>query len=155
MHKKFRFALQPVLDHRQRIEDEKQQVLALKRRAYEEAKGVLEALNDEFRAHTLALREGHRKFAAEDLRMHYAHLQYLDRAIDAQIRFVAERQAEMERARRDVVAASKDRKVVDKLKERRRTAHVAEELRVEQIELDDGNARRHSRSVREASLEIS
>ena len=35
--KRFRFALQPVLDQRQRIEDEKQMVVAQKRRSLDEA----------------------------------------------------------------------------------------------------------------------
>ena len=150
MPKKFAFNLQPVLDHRKRIEDERQQVVAIRRRAHEDAKRELERLNDEFRRYAAQLRDRHRALTAEELRLHYAHLQYLDRAIGAQTRLVAERRAALDRARAELIAASKNRKVVDKLKERRRAAFVAEELRVEQIELDDGNARRHSRAARSA-----
>ena len=150
MPKRFTFPLQPVLELRKRVEDEHQQTVAIRRRAHEDAKRELERLNDEFRRFAGSLRERHRELATEDLRLHYAHLQYLDRAIEAQLKLVAERAAALERARRDLVAASKDRKVVDKLKERRRIAFVAEEMRVEQIELDDANARRHARSVRNA-----
>jgi flagellar FliJ protein len=142
---RFAFRLQPLLEHRKRIEDEKQQTMAIRRRAYEEAKSELDRLNEEFRAHALALHERHREMEIEDLRLHYGHLRFLDRVIVAQIGVVAERQAAVERARRDLVAASKQRKVVDKLKERRRSAFVAEEMRVEQIELDDANARAHAR----------
>lgn len=149
MAKKFVFRLQPVLEHRQRIEDEKQQAVAIRRRAHVDAKRELDRLNEEFRRFARELREGHRKLDVEELRMHYAHLQFLDRSIDAQIRIVAERQAALERARQDLISASKNRKVVAKLKERRRIAYVAEEFRIEQIELDDGNARRHARIQRE------
>ena len=145
MARKFVFTLQPVLEHRKRIEDQKQQTHAVRKRAHQEAKAELDRLNDEFRSHARELREQHGSFDAEDLRLRYAHLQFLDRCIDAQIKVVAERQAALERARVDLVAASKNRKVVDKLKERRRTAHAVEELRIEQIELDDGNARREGR----------
>jgi flagellar FliJ protein len=148
--KRFRFALQPVLDHRKRLEDEKQQTLALRRRAYDEARRELERLNGEFREHARELRERHREFDVEELRLRYAHLQFLDRNIDAQIRTVAERRAAMDRARADLVSASKDRKVVDKLKDRRHDAYRTEEMRVEQIELDDGNARQHGRIHRNA-----
>jgi flagellar FliJ protein len=147
--KRFVFPLEPVLEHRKRIEDEKQQTLALRRKAHDDAKRELERLDGEFRTCATRLREHHRELASDDLRLHYAHLQFLDRAIEAQRRLVADRYAAMERARQDLVTASKDRKVVDKLKERRRIAFVAEELRVEQIELDDGNARRHGRALRE------
>ena len=150
MPKRFVFALQPVLDHRKRIEDEKKQIVAIRMRAHDEAKCELDRLNVEFRRFARELRERHSELEVEELRLHYAHLQFLDRTIDAQIRVVAERAAALERARRDLVAASKNRKVVDKLKERRHTAHIAEEMRVEQIELDDGNARQHGRRLRNA-----
>lgn len=148
--KKFAFSLQPVLDHRKRIEDEKQQTVAIRSRAHEDAKAELQRLNDEFRACSAELRDRHRQLTIEDLRLHYAHLQYLDRAIEAQAGLVAERRAALDRARNDLIEASKDRKVVDKLKDRRRVAYVAEEMRVEQIELDDGNARRHARAQRQS-----
>jgi flagellar protein FliJ len=148
--KKFAFALQPVLDHRKRIEDEKKQTLAIRQRAVDEAKRELQRLDDEFRAHSEELRSKHRELRLEELRLHYAHLQFLDRTIEAQARIVAERQAAADRARSDLVEASKNRKVVDKLKDKRRVAFVAEELRLEQLELDDGNARRHGRAERKS-----
>ena len=147
---KFVFALQPVLEHRKRVEDKNQQTMALRQRAWDDAKRELDRLHDEFRSHARELRERHGEFDVDELRMRYAHLQFLDRTIDSQIKVLAERQVALERARRDLVAASKDRKVVDKLKERRRSAHTAEELRVEQIELDDGNARQEGRLARNA-----
>jgi flagellar protein FliJ len=148
--KKFSFTLQPVLDHRKRIEDEKQQTVATRQRAWDEARRELDRLNEEFRANSRELRGRHREFGMEELRVRYAHLQFLDRTIDAQIKVVAERQVALDRARKELITASKNRKVVDKLKERRRSAHTAEELRVEQIELDDGNARMEGRLQRHA-----
>jgi flagellar protein FliJ len=148
MAKRFAFNLQPVLDHRQRIEDEKKQVVALRRRACDEAKAELDRLNGEFREHATLVRTQHHEFDGETLRAHYGHLHFLDRVIDAQIRLLAERQAALERARKDLVAAQKDRKVVDKLKERRRAAFVAEEMRIEQSELEDANARAYGRMQR-------
>lgn len=150
MAKKFNFALQPVLDYRKRIEDQKQQTLAVRQRAWDEARRELDRLNDDFRSNSRELRDRHRGFDVEELRLRYAHLQFLDRTIDAQIKVLAERQVALDRARKDLIAASKNRKVVDKLKERRRSAYTAEELRVEQIELDDGNARMEGRLHRNA-----
>jgi flagellar FliJ protein len=145
--KKFKFSLQPVLEHRERIEDKKQQLVAQKKRALDDAERELARLNEEFRSTTARLRSEHRKLDGEKLRSHYAHLQFLDRAIAAQIRVVAERRVELDRARADLVTASKERKVVEKLKDRRREAHDAEEQRIEQNELDDGNARRFGRTL--------
>lgn len=150
MRKKFSFTLQPVLDHRKRIEDQKQQSLATRQQAWEDARRELDRLNDEFRSNSRELRERHNAFDVEELRLRYAHLQFLDRMIDAQIKVVAERQVALDRARKELIAASKNRKVVDKLKERRKLAYTAEELRFEQIELDDGNARMEGRLQRNA-----
>ncbi|HZZ00074.1 MAG TPA: flagellar export protein FliJ [Candidatus Baltobacteraceae bacterium] len=150
MRKKFSFTLQPVLDHRKRIEDQKQQTMATRQRAWDEARRELDRLNDEFRTNSRDLRERHRELEVEELRLRYAHLQFLDRSIDAQIKAVAERQVALDRARKDLIAASKNRKVVDKLKERKHVAYTVEELRLEQIELDDGNARMEGRLQRNA-----
>lgn len=143
--KKFEFVLQPVLDHRKRIEDEKQLVVATRKRAVDEAERELTRLNDEFRRNAAMLRSEHKKLDTRELQSIYAHLQFLDRCIVAQIRIVAERRVALDRARTELLAASKDKKVVEKLKERRREAHTLEEQRVEQKELDDANARRYGR----------
>ena len=146
MAKQFKFNLQPVLEQRERVEDQKQQVVASRQRALDVAESELARLNSEFRSHSEAIRTMHRGLDTEQLRMHYAHLQYLDRVILAQIRVVAERRVMLDRARADLLNASRDRKVVEKLKQRRREAHITEELRVEQNELDDANARRYARA---------
>jgi flagellar biosynthesis chaperone FliJ len=44
--------------------------------------------------------------------------------------------------------ATRDRRVVETLKERRRRAFEAEEARREELELDEANARRHERASR-------
>ena len=143
--KRFNFALQPVLDHRKRKEDEKQLIVAARKRAVDEAEHELARLNEEFRSHTIALRTKHKQLDVREMQSFYAHLQFLDRCIVAQIRIVAERRVALDRARADLLAASREKKVVEKLKERRREAFVLEEQRIEQKELDDGNARRYGR----------
>lgn len=137
------------MEHRQRIEDEKKQVVALRQRALADARLELERLNEGFRSASIAIRSHHRELDAEALRLHYAHVQFLDRAIDAQIRQVAQRQGELDRARGDLAEAQKARKVVERLRDRRAEAHRAEESRVEHREMDDANARAHGRAHRE------
>ena len=116
MAKRFAFALQPVLDHRKRIEDEKQLVVAVRKRAVDDAERELARLNEEFREHSTMLREGHKKLETRELQCIYAHLQFLDRCIVAQIRIVAERRVALDRARTELLAASKEKKVVEKKK---------------------------------------
>lgn len=146
MSVKFKFTLAPVLDHRQRIEDEKQQILAERRRELKAAEDELARLNAEFKRYSTALREDHAKLSSEELRWHYAHLEYLDRCITMQHGVIFQRRAAVDRARADLVAASKERKVIEKLKDRRFEEYQVREAAQEQKDLDDTNNRRHDRA---------
>ncbi|MEO6912451.1 MAG: flagellar export protein FliJ [Candidatus Baltobacteraceae bacterium] len=146
MSRRFVFALEPVLDQRERVEAEKQRVLAQRQRALNEAKANLEGLHADFRLHSRALRDDHRSFTTEQLRLHYAHLEYLDRSVTASEHVVVARQLDFDRARVDLLEAAKERKAIEKLKENRHASHIAEENAVEQGELDDANARRFGRA---------
>jgi flagellar FliJ protein len=144
---KFKFALEPVLDHRERIEDEKQQILAERQRELRAAEDELARLNAEFKRYSTALREDHAKLSSEELRWHYAHLEYLDRCMTMQHGIIYQRRAAVDRARADLAHASKERKVIEKLKDRRFEEHRALQAAQEQKDLDDTNNRRHDRSL--------
>lgn len=145
--KKFAFSLQPVLEHRKRIEDERQLAAAARKRALDEAESELTRLNGEFRRYATTLRTQHAKLETAELQSLYAHLQFVDRCMVAQFKIVAERRAAFERARTELLEASKQKKVVEKLKARRKESFDQEVARVEQKELDDGNARRYGRTI--------
>ena len=73
---------------------------------------------------------------------------YLDAAIAAQIRRIAELQGDLEQKRHSLVAAARDRKVIEKLGERRRRAFDADEARWEELELDERNRPPYCRAQR-------
>ena len=141
----FKFRLQPVLAWRERIEQQKQTVMAAALRALAHAQDRLNALETSFTSEADALRRGHKKLNVDALRHHYAHLEYLTREIKDQHVRVSACEAEVEQARHILVAASRDRKVIDRLKVRKREVYDATLAAEEQKEADDGNARRHSR----------
>ncbi len=143
--KKFTFSLKPVLDHRERIEEERRQNLAQCQRDLQSALDALAELNAGFEYHSRTLREKHRSFSTDRLRLQYAHLDFLDRAITEQERVVATHRNAFERARIALVEASQDRKAIEKLKVRKFAAHSALNRLLEQRESDDANARRYSR----------
>ena len=143
--KKFKFPLKPVLEHRERIEEEKQLVLSARRQELKAAEDELARLNGEFKRYSTVLRDDHARLATEELRWHYAHLEYLDRCMVMQHAVISQRKIAVERARQELVEASKERKVIDKLKEKRFAEHKAMEAAAEQKELEDSNARRHAR----------
>jgi flagellar FliJ protein len=145
MSSRFRFQLQPVLDHRQRILDDRQRELAEKHRDLSEAEAEAARLEADREAQRDALMRDHGSIDGDTLRATYAHLAYLDRAIEDQAVRVAACVAEAQQAQRTLVAANTDRKVLETLKTRRFEAHVADAAQLEQRDSDDQNARRHVR----------
>lgn len=143
--KRFKFLLEPVLGQRERIEDERQMHLAVRQRELRAAQDELARLNSEFRRFSGELRSRHKRLHGEELRAHYAHLEYLDRAITMQHAAVLHCRQAVERARTHLTDASKDRKVIEKLKEKRLAEHRALEASSEQKDLDDSNNRRYNR----------
>lgn len=143
---RFRFRLDPVLGVRERAERE---------RAGEHARKLAAQLQEEQRRDDLitrrdALRDqlmrDHNRWDADTLRMTYAHLAYLDRVIVEAYDRVAAAALETDAARERLVAAAKERKVLETLKERRKEAFMLEAALVEQRELDDQNARGYDRA---------
>jgi flagellar biosynthesis chaperone FliJ len=126
MARAFRFSLQPLLDQKAGIENEHRRQVAAARRALDEAREALERL-----------------MAA------VAAQPYLDAAIAAQLRSIAELQGDLERRRHDLVAAARERKVIEHLRVRRRRSFEAEEARQEELELDESNARCRQRAARD------
>jgi flagellar FliJ protein len=147
MMRKFKFSLAPVLEQRQRVEDEKQQVLAARETELRAAQDELDRLNGEFKRFSKTLREDHAQLATEELRWHYAHLEYLDRCMTMQHAVILERRQAVDRARAELVAASKDRQVLERLKDKRFDEYLALEAAIEQKEIDDANARRYGRAA--------
>ncbi len=143
--KKFKFLLEPVLGQRERIEDEKQRILGERRRELSAAEDELARLHEQFKRYSTVLRDEHKTLDSEQLRWHYAHLEYLDRCITTQYGVVTQRRIKAERARVALVEASKDRKVIEKLKDRRFKEHRSFRALIDQKELDDTN-NRHSSS---------
>ncbi len=146
---RFRFRLQPVLDVRERALDARRRDLASMQRAHSDAQGVLAGLVADRAAQRDTLTRDHRAFDVDALRAAYAHLAYLDRAIDDQNVRVAAAWDEVERAQLAVVAANTDRKVLETLRTRRFDAFTADAVQHEQRESDDQNARRFSRAQHE------
>lgn len=147
---RFKFRLQPVLSWRERVEQQKQLAMAETQRALADARRRQGELEFAFATTAEILRRGHGALEADALRHHYAHLEYLTREIKDQKVRVAACEAEVEQARVILVAASKDRKVMERLKERKHEQYTADVFAREQKESDDGNARAYSR--REPSL---
>jgi flagellar FliJ protein len=144
---KFAFRLDPVLDYRQRLENEQQLVFAA---ALAELRAA-EAQRDDYIARRADMRQRivtkHAEMDGVELRATYAHCDFLDRSIVAQLVVVNTARVKVDRERAKLVVKTTDKKILEVLKERRREAFEAEVSAAEQQAGDEINSRRYDRAT--------
>jgi len=138
---KFRFALQAVLDARQRVEDEKKRDLAERRRALDAVDAEIDRITSARERCMAELAASAHTAPVLDLRVRDAHLRRLDAAFAEATLARGDAFAAWESARDAFIAARRARGTLERLKERRRRAFDAEEARREELELDESNER--------------
>ena len=142
---RFRFGLQPLLNHRDRIEQERQVAFAAAQRELAEAQAERDRLAGDLREHSESVRVRHGTLRGDELRATYTYLHGLSRAIEAAEGRIAARAFAAQQAQALLVEATRDKHVLETLKTRRREAYDAELQLIEARELDDANARAFGR----------
>jgi flagellar biosynthesis chaperone FliJ len=132
MPSRFHFALQPLLDRRRRVEEEKLHRFTLQRRERDSAACAGDRL-----VAALAKRSTRACDAPT--------LAAFDAAIAAQRRRAAAAQTALDAARDELIAASRERRVIERLRERRLRAYQEEAARRDELEIEEANARRRAR----------
>ena len=130
MPAKFRFGLQPLLELRRRIEEEQRQSYAARRREIDDNAREVRRLTTELRAALTG------EFSV-------AQLACVDAAINARRCRSGALEADLAQAQAALVVASRDRRVIEKLLERRRRAFEAQRARREEEEIEEANRRTH------------
>jgi flagellar biosynthesis chaperone FliJ len=127
----FKFSLQTLLDHRERVERERAAAVAGARLALDAARAELVRLHNELAQGTLPVQAAR---------------------IDALQRAVEECSDRWELARRELEIAHRERLQLEKLKARRFETFSAELARREELELDEANAQAKLRQQRGARI---
>jgi flagellar FliJ protein len=135
---KFEFKLEPLYEYRQRLEDicKKEFGTAMRRLDDEEAR--LATLNDGYvksKAEIDRLKEDGGQ--AAEINMYYDYFRGLDAHIREQKRIIIEVRGVFENKRGDLAEATKDRKVVETLKERSLDSYTQKLDKEEQKATDD------------------
>jgi flagellar export protein FliJ len=138
---KFQFRLQPLLDCRQRVEEEKQRQAAAVSQILAECEGELARLAAIRETCVEKIVESAYARSGWELGLRDAHLRSVDAALRARSRNCGDFRTEQRRAHDDLVAARRERRVIEALKERRYRAFTAQRELCDERELDEANAR--------------
>ncbi|MCX7016643.1 MAG: flagellar export protein FliJ [Candidatus Sumerlaeota bacterium] len=127
----FRFSVQPVLDHRLRIEEEAQKIVAALHIRLDECLGAMERLDRMRRERSAEMYERLAKGMPDHERVIYAN--YLT-GVQAELERLEQKrkdiQAQLEAARQRLIKAMRDREVIEEL----RKAEYQEYLHAENVE---------------------
>jgi len=137
--KRFKFRLQSVLDQRESLEKSAKMSFSEAQQALQRGEQLLSELN-EVRAAILAeIAEQRRspEFDPTEARLYQDYLQTITGCVREQEAFVRDLHCTAEAMRLNLVGASKNRKVVDKIKERDLFAHKEHVQRADQAATDE------------------
>jgi flagellar export protein FliJ len=144
---RFTFRLDPVLAHRKRLEDEQQIVFAAAMQRVYDAEWLLSDYDNRRSAMRERIQTKHQAMQVDELRAAYAHCDYLDRAMVTQQNIVAEARRLAGIERTILLEKTKDKKILETLREHRHETFVLEAASTEQRENDEINARRFDRAT--------
>lgn len=139
----FRFNLQAVLEQRERIEDERQRALGELLAKMAEHEREIQALDQTVKSAAQDLRDN-RLVGKVDVAFIAGHRRFVlsvERKASAIIQKMALLQREIDQARQLLIAAARDVKVIEKLRERKLAAWKAKLATAEQNEIDEVGAR--------------
>ncbi|MCG3180670.1 MAG: hypothetical protein BIFFINMI_03033 [Phycisphaerae bacterium] len=152
MASKFKFRLDPLLRIRQHEEDQRKAALGRVVGRLNEQTARAVRYNDMIRDEHGALRGGG-LVGSLDVRRLAHHRSYVNSVMRAMVQTLCERattQQEARKAQAELVEAVKRRKVLDKLRDRRRSQWLAEVGRTERRDLDEMGVQTHRRNRQEA-----
>ena len=143
----FNFRLQPVLEHRRRLEDQAKLELARAKIAERQARDVLSSMEIAFGDGQSDMADARRdEIDASEVAVYQRYLDRLKQDIAEQGSVVTTLHSCSEERRSEVMDGMKARKVVEKLKERQYQQYRIEANRDEQKQVDEFATTRYNRS---------
>lgn len=136
--KKFDFKLEPVLNYRKRVFDQVQDEFFSARNILIEAINELENIQQEEKEHKDTLKKKQKGYLdIANLVIHMRYLAHLNRMKKIKLEDVKNKENELNKVRENLIKVAKDKKILEKLKEKRLLDFTIEELKVEQKEYDE------------------
>jgi flagellar FliJ protein len=150
----FNFRLQPVLEHRRRLENQAKQELARAKVAEHQAREVLTSMEVAFGDGQSDMADARRaEIDTSEVAVYQRYLDRLKQDIAEQDGIVTTLHIHSEQRRSEVIDGMKARKVVEKLKERQYQEYRIEVNRYEQKQVDEFATTRYNRSKGQIGVE--
>lgn len=134
----FQFRFQSILEYRKALEDRIQSDFAEGRRLLEIREKALDELREEKARRMETLRSMDRmRVAPPDVSFLASYIRFLNEAESREENAISEMKASLEEKRKELVAAMKDRKIMEELRKRHLTAFQVSEKMLENRNLDE------------------
>ncbi|MFC1809333.1 flagellar export protein FliJ [Candidatus Omnitrophota bacterium] len=136
--KKFKFRLEKVLEHKKRIFDIAQEEYLVELRVLQGEEAKLEQFKDEYKkCMMLVIERTKKQFTIKELAVHYKYLFHLKREIKCQVDVIVAQKKVTDEKRERLIAASKEKEVLVKLKDKRFKTYLQKVDKEEQKVMDD------------------
>jgi len=146
---RFRFRFASVLRYREILEETKRRGFGAAMDHYRHEEARLKRIDGEIAGlEKLMERSGQGRISVQDLQNKYNYARVLDRERDAQERAMKAAEQEVEKRRRELVEAMKQKKIFERLRERDREIYEDEVRKEEQKMLDEFSVQRFNRTSR-------
>lgn len=151
--KKFEFRLQRVMEVKEEIEKQKERDFSLARKKVIEEENKLTAIKKQYESCWKDIEDKTSRETVDttEIRQYYQYLQKLEGDIERQFIYLQEANAEMERRRHILIEASKERKILENLKDRKLASYNEEMNRIEQNFFDEIAGNQYHREQRAKS----
>ncbi|HEX8915642.1 MAG TPA: flagellar export protein FliJ [Humisphaera sp.] len=136
---RFKFTLDAVLKQRKLVEDQKQRAFGEVQRRYAAMEAELRAMDDEVKRATEDLRDNHLvgRISVDYLAAHRRFTMAMQRKALAHAERMSPVKAELEAARAALIEAAKQRKILEKLREKREADWKVAEARKDAAAMDE------------------
>ncbi len=147
--KKFKFRLKKVLEHKERLYDLARTRHAEAVQELRKEEMILESLRREYKTCLFELAEKTKKiFRVRDLGPYYRYMSFIKKEIVRQSKVVSQALRKEEALRKELMQASKEKEILNKLKEKKYNEYLYALRKEEQNFLDDITASKYARGLK-------
>lgn len=143
--RRFAFSLERILEYRRQLELDRKRAFSMASEVFRQREKQLRALATELAAYRTRLAElGSGKVSPRQLALYRSYMTHVEAQIDQAAAWLQDAGKDLEARRQELAAASKDKQVLEKVKEHKRTEYEYEAGRQETRDLDEIGAGRYT-----------